>query len=560
MVSGLAVHPHGEPEPEAPMSAGGTTGPHMEPETTTGLDYTAIDFETANSYRGSPCSVGLVRVRGGVPVAEEHWLIRPPAEVDHFDPWNVSIHGITAEMVESAPRWNAILPRILDFVGEDIVVAHNAGFDIGVIRYACAVGGIEWPAMRFLCTLVMARRALPLPTYRLPYVAEYLDSELVDHHNALADAHAVVQVVRGLAAFKDVEELESLAKSVGIQVGHMSAGVYRGSAAPSGSAALIRSDTNPEADSDGYLYGRSVVFTGTLMSMTRQVAWDECSRVGAVPEKNVTKRTNVLVVGDINPAVLRPGAEVTGKARKAFELQDQGQPIEVMTEDDFLRCVEGRSLSGPDSLLSPPARESDATAPIPTRLRAVPLNERPAPEPPKPERPPKPLRRKPVPTDQKCSVDNCDEGAAFKTRTKPTWCEAHIIEMQRTGGLRPLESFTHPDDWQLTECLSCGVTAHYRFNYTLDKNECAEPTCRACYWRTWAAESREMQGAWADRAPVPYEEARAIAEENGYEYLGPLTTPSYPADPHHTKCRWCGKISAERLGDIGFGCTCRPKK
>jgi hypothetical protein len=49
----------------------------------------------------------------------------------------------------------------------------------------------------------------------------------------------------------------------------------------------------------------------------------------------------VLVVGDINPAVLRPGSNITGKARRAFEMQDLGQDIEVTTEDDFLRCLDG---------------------------------------------------------------------------------------------------------------------------------------------------------------------------------------------------------------------------
>jgi len=86
------------------------------------------------------------------------------------------------------------------------------------------------------------------------------------------------------------------------------------------------------------------VFTGTLMSMTRQIAWEECARIGAIAEKSVTKRTNVLVVGDINPAVLRPGSDITGKARHAFELQDKGQEIEVMTEDDFLRCLTGDAI------------------------------------------------------------------------------------------------------------------------------------------------------------------------------------------------------------------------
>lgn len=156
------------------------------------LDYTTIDFETANSYRGSPCAIGLVRVRDGIAVEERHWLIRPPKRVDHFDNFNIALHCITPEMVATAPRWKDVLPAIVDFIAGDVVVAHNAGFDIGVIRYACAVDSIEWPEMRFLCTMVLSRRALSLPTYRLPYVLEALGGVLVDHHDALADARAVV--------------------------------------------------------------------------------------------------------------------------------------------------------------------------------------------------------------------------------------------------------------------------------------------------------------------------------------------------------------------------------
>lgn len=87
------------------------------------LDYTALDFETANSYRGSPCSVGLVRVRNGQVVDACHWLIRPPEGADGFDAWNTAIHGITAEMVVDAPPWKDVLPHILSFIGGDVVVS-----------------------------------------------------------------------------------------------------------------------------------------------------------------------------------------------------------------------------------------------------------------------------------------------------------------------------------------------------------------------------------------------------------------------------------------------------
>lgn len=517
------------------------------------LDFTAIDFETANAYRGSPCSVGLVRVRDGQIVETRHWLIRPPEGADWFDTWNVAIHGITADMVASVPRWKEVLPLIVDFVGDDVLVAHNAAFDTGVMRYACEADKIDWPEFRFLCTLVMSRHALALPTYRLPYVAESLGVVLEDHHDALADAIAVVEILVKLADRQEVNELIALADSIGVRFGTMGGGAYRGSSKvrSSGGGSSGRGfapiEVNSDADPGGYLYGRVVVFTGALDSMTRDVARQECAKVGAFPEENTTKRTNVLVVGNINPGSLRPGAKLTGKTRKAFELQDKGQPIEVMTEDDFLRCLDGNTLGGVEVLL----QEGDQS-----EVSAKPKNND---VPPVTIKPPRPLRRKPVPTGQLCSIEGCGMTAAFKTRSKPTWCAEHISDKQREGGLRPLEDFTHPDDYQLTECLVCGVEAHYRFTYTLEKNKSHEPTCRACFWRRWAKDARRMLGEWADLIPVQYDEARAHAEKYGFDYLGPLSAPSYSEDPHHVRCRRCGKVTVGRLSDIGFGCTCIPK-
>lgn len=507
------------------------------------LNFTAIDFETANSYRGSPCAVGLIRFRNGQPVDERRWLIRPPQQVDYFAPFNVALHGIDADMVRNAPRWDVVLPAIVDYIGEDIVVAHNAGFDIGVIRYACAVDNIEWPEMRFLCTLVMARRALRLPSYRLPFVTDACGFELVDHHDPLADARAVGGIIAALAVRHGTTDLAELASAHRMSIGRMSRGIYKGSVCTTtGNSGLVLPDADPDADPDGYLYGRVVVFTGALMSMTRQIGWEECARVGALAEASPTKRTNVLVVGDINPAVLRPGSRITGKARKAFELQDKGQDIEVMTEDDFVRCLDGGNFQKFEL-------DNAQTSAGPTHSPA----ELP------PPKPPKALRREPIATDQECSVERCTNVAAFKTRSKPTWCDNHITGILRTGGLRPLESFTHPDDWRLTECLTCGCIAHYRFTYTVDKNAEGEPTCRACHWREWAGWARGLQGTYAKVEPVPYEEAQGVAESHGYIYLGPLTTPSLPDDPHRTQCQRCLKFSAERLCDISFGCTCQPR-
>jgi NAD-dependent DNA ligase len=175
---------------------------------------------------------------------------------------------------------------------------------------------------------------------------------MTDHHDPLADARAVGGIIASLAQESGVTDLRALAAAHHTCIGRMSSGNYKGSVSTlSGAGRPIRPDLNPDADPDGYLYGRVVVFTGSLMSMTRQIAWEECARGGAVPDQTPTKRTNILVVGDINPAVLRPGSNLTGKARRAFELQDKGQDIEVMTEDDFLRCLDGKPLGNTIELM-----------------------------------------------------------------------------------------------------------------------------------------------------------------------------------------------------------------
>lgn len=304
------------------------------------LDFIAIDFETANSHRGSPCSVGLVRFRDGIAVAERHWLIRPPEKLGHFSGFNIGIHGITPDMVANAPRWNVLLPEIVNFIAGDVVVAHSAGFDIGVIRAACVADGIEWPALEFLCTRVLAQRAFSLPSYGLPFVSEACGVTLQDHHDALADARAVGDIVRAMTVAGGVSSLQELALLHGVHMGRMAAGLYAGTGRAGPRRALVAGNANPEADPDGYLYGRVVVFTGKLETMERPLAWEAVVRSGGVPEENTTKRTNVLVLGDFNVAHLRPGTNLSGKAQKAFTLQGKGQDIEVMTEADFLRVLD----------------------------------------------------------------------------------------------------------------------------------------------------------------------------------------------------------------------------
>ena len=71
---------------------------------------------------------------------------------------------------------------------------------------------------------------------------------------------------------------------------------------------------------------------------------------------------------------------------------------------------------------------------------------------------------------QACSTGSCGNVAAYRTRSKPAWCSSCVDDILREGGLVADEPFVAPKEWRLTTCLDCGILAHYRFEYTLDKN------------------------------------------------------------------------------------------
>jgi DNA polymerase III epsilon subunit-like protein len=158
------------------------------------LDFTAIDFETASSQAGSVCSVGLVRVRDGQVVHKSGGLVRPPEGLGEFAEYKTHVHGITAEMVAEAPAWRKVAAWIVGYAGPDSLICHNASFNIGVLRHACTADKIPWPHVDFLCTMVLARRAFRLPSYRLPFVAAECGVELAGRHQVLINARGAALV------------------------------------------------------------------------------------------------------------------------------------------------------------------------------------------------------------------------------------------------------------------------------------------------------------------------------------------------------------------------------
>ena len=142
--------------------------------------------------------IGAVKVRGGAVLGELATLVDPGRSIP---PQIVALTGITSAMVCNAPKIDTVLPAFLEFARGAVLVAHNAGFDIGFLRAAAERCQIAWPRPPVLCTVRLARRVLTrdeAPSVRLSALARLFGAGTTPTHRALDDARATVDVLHGL--------------------------------------------------------------------------------------------------------------------------------------------------------------------------------------------------------------------------------------------------------------------------------------------------------------------------------------------------------------------------
>ncbi|WP_017568932.1 exonuclease domain-containing protein [Nocardiopsis halotolerans] len=306
--------------------------------------WTAIDFETANHDRGSACAVGLVRVRDGAVVDRYTTLIRPPRQVDFFSRHNTAVHGITEADVADAPSWERVHAHIVEFADGTPLVAHNAAFDMGVLRQACGHTGLAHPAWEYACTLALSRRTWgELPDHKLPTVCAHIGHRVRHHHRADADAEAAAHIVIAAMERYGTASLADLARAARMglrRVEARSGGAVAEPVAARPAVAAVEDrfgrwqrdaraalpEPSPDADPSGPLYGRTVCVSGDLESMDKPEVWRRVAEAGGYPAKNVTRRTDVLVIGG------HGGTGKTAKHLRAEAYRERGQRIEFVTE------------------------------------------------------------------------------------------------------------------------------------------------------------------------------------------------------------------------------------
>lgn len=309
------------------------------------MNFTAIDFETANAERGSVCAVGLAMVEDGQVVRRLRQLIRPVPL--RFDPFNVSIHGIREEHVTSAPTFSDFWPSLWSAVAGPLV-AHNAAFDMSVLRCALDHSGTRYPDTDYFCTRVIAKLAWPEhPTYALDHIARAIGISFA-HHDAEEDARACALIAVTACKQLNASSLYTLREGCGLRIGRLFPGGYCPCGGPHSEHAaanrrekLYAADITPSAvphDEQHPCYGMAFVFTGTLSSMPRKLAMQTVVDHGGICHDTVKNDTDYLVLGREGFIGYQAGHK-SGKMQKAEEMRHRGLPTEILSEDDFLSLL-----------------------------------------------------------------------------------------------------------------------------------------------------------------------------------------------------------------------------
>ncbi len=152
-----------------------------------GVDFIAIDFETATGSRASVCEAGICVVGDGRVRTTHSWLVRPPGNL--YSRFNTAIHGIRPADTARAPLFPEVWEEICEYLKAcPVLVAHNAAFDMGCIRSALELYALPVPDVAYYCSLRAARRLYDFPCNKLDYLCERFDIARGQHHRAGDDA------------------------------------------------------------------------------------------------------------------------------------------------------------------------------------------------------------------------------------------------------------------------------------------------------------------------------------------------------------------------------------
>ena len=179
--------------------------------------FTILDIETTglNPHFGDRvCEIALLRCQGGRELGRFHSLVNPGRAIS---PGAFAVNGIRDEELIGAPAFGDVAPAVLDMLGDSVIVAHNAPFDLGFLAGELEICRLPFIDNMVVDTLTLARRWYSFPSNSLQNVAYYLGIDTLGQHRALADVVTTKEVLdyfladlveRGVSTLEDLTEVQ----------------------------------------------------------------------------------------------------------------------------------------------------------------------------------------------------------------------------------------------------------------------------------------------------------------------------------------------------------------
>jgi len=156
--------------------------------------YTVLDLETTglNREKDQITEIAALKLEGNRIVDKFETLVNPKMKI----PAGITqITGINDDMVKDMPTIEQVLPNFLNFIKDDILVAHNAVFDIGFLNVNFSKYFENSLPNKNICTMNLARKIIPtIPSYRLSSLCNYFDIKNECAHRAMSDVYATTRL------------------------------------------------------------------------------------------------------------------------------------------------------------------------------------------------------------------------------------------------------------------------------------------------------------------------------------------------------------------------------
>ena len=311
------------------------------------LDAIVLDTETTglDARTARIVQIGALRFAGGSLRAAERFekLVNPGSPIPKTA---TAIHGITDEMVATAPTFREIAPALEEFTGRAIVIGHTIYYDLAVLEREYSLAGRSWPRFRALDVRMLARLAAPsLADHGLDRLCEWLGIEVKGRHTAFGDAEAAGKIFAALLPLlrskniRTLAEAEAASRTLAEREARSTSGYLPDATGPA-------EDTRALARIDSFPYRHLV---RDVMS---------APALFAPPETTVRDAVRLLIDKRVSSVFVRAGSGMTGivTERDILRAIDEGgeaglstridrimkAPLQTVAEDAFLYRAIGR--------------------------------------------------------------------------------------------------------------------------------------------------------------------------------------------------------------------------